>query len=155
MMKRSAGILVYRINNNRLEVLLCHMGGPYWKGIDQGGWSIPKGEMSKEKAIDTAVREFREETSFPIERNSLEFLGSKKQFSKKLVIIFTANCDYDASKAYSNTFQMEWPRKSGKICEFPEMDKAEWIPIEEAKKRILSGQLYFLLKLEEKLKMQD
>lgn len=153
MMKRSAGILVYRIRNNKLEVLLCHMGGPYWKGIDDGGWSIPKGEMSKEKALDTAVREFGEETSFEIEKESLEFLGSKKQYSRKLVIIFTASHDYDASKAYSNTFQLEWPKKSGKICEFPEMDKAEWIPIDEAKRKILSGQIYFLLKLEEKIKI--
>ena len=105
MMKRSAGILVYRIQNKQIEVLLCHMGGPYWQGIDQGGWSIPKGEMTSEKAITTAIREFQEETSFQIEKEKLTFLGSKKQSNNKLVIIFTAMGDYDASKAFSNTFQ--------------------------------------------------
>jgi len=153
-MKRSAGVLVYRIQNEQIEVLLCHMGGPYWQGVDYGGWSIPKGEVQNEKAIDTAVREFQEETSFHIEKQKLTFLGSKKQSSNKLVIIFTATNDYDPRKAYSNTFQIEWPKGSGKISEFPEMDQAEWIPMNDAKKKILKGQIYFLSKLEEKLKKQ-
>lgn len=151
-MKRSAGILVYRVKNDQLEVLLCHMGGPYWKDIDNGGWSIPKGEMKKEKVIDTAIREFQEETSFLVERASLEFLGSKKQPSRKLVTVFTTFHNYDASKAFSNMFQIEWPKGSGKICGFPEMDQAKWFLLEEAKKKILSGQVYFLVKLEERLK---
>ena len=154
MMKRSAGILIYRIQNKQIEVLLCHMGGPYWKGIDEGGWSIPKGEMKNEKAIFTAIREFQEETSFQIEKESLSFLGSKKQSSNKLVIVFTASHDYDSTKAYSNTFQIEWPRGSGKMFEFPEMDRAEWISIVEARRKILKGQVYFLSKLEERLKIQ-
>lgn len=154
MMKRSAGILVYKIQNRQIEVLLCHMGGPYWQGVDDGGWSIPKGEMKDERAISTAIREFQEETSFQIEKESLTFLGSKKQPSNKLVIIFTASNDYDSTKAYSNTFRIEWPKGSGKISEFPEMDQAEWIPIAKAKRKILKGQVYFLSKLEERLKMQ-
>ena len=153
-MKRSAGILVYKIQNRQIEVLLCHMGGPYWQGVDDGGWSIPKGEMKDERAISTAIREFQEETSFQIEKESLTFLGSKKQPSNKLVIIFTASNDYDSTKAYSNTFRIEWPKGSGKISEFPEMDQAEWIPIAKAKRKILKGQVYFLSKLEERLKMQ-
>jgi len=153
-MKRSAGILVYRIQNKQIEVLLCHMGGPYWQGVDQGGWSIPKGEMTSEKAITTAIREFQEETSFQIEKEKLTFLGSKKQSNNKLVIIFTAMGNYDASKAFSNTFQKEWPKGSGKVCEFPEMDRSEWILISDAKRKILKGQVYFLVKLEEMLKIQ-
>ena len=155
MMKRSAGILVYRTQNRQIEVLLCHMGGPYWQEIDNGGWSIPKGEMKDEKAIFTAIREFQEETSFQIKKETLTILGSRKQSSNKLVIIFTSERDYDSTKAYSNKFQLEWPKGSGKITEFPEMDRAEWIPIVEAKRKILKGQVYFLSKLEEKLNSKE
>ena len=154
MMKRSAGIIIYRIQDKKIELLLCHMGGPYWQGVDQGGWSIPKGEMKNEKAMDTAIREFQEETSFQIEKEKLMFLGSKKQSSNKLVIIFTAIGNYDASKAFSNAFQIEWPKGSGKMSEFPEMDRAEWFTSHDAKRKILKGQVYFLLKLEEMLKTQ-
>lgn len=150
-MKKSAGILIYRKKNEKIEVLLCHMGGPYWAGIEKGGWSLPKGEMRKEKAIDTALREFKEETSFLVEREKLEFLGSKRQPSGKFVIMFSSSGDYDASKSYSNTFKKEWPKSSGKIEEFPEMDRADWFEIEKAKDLILSGQVYFLSKLEKKL----
>lgn len=154
MMKRSAGVLNYRIRENQIEVLLCHMGGPYWSGIDAGAWSIPKGEMKEEKAIDTAVREFEEETGFSISRESLQFLGSRKQPSRKLVIVFTSSNDYDASKSYSNTFKKEWSKGSGIYMEFPEMDKAEWMSLSEAKAKILKGQVYFLMKLEQNLKSQ-
>lgn len=152
MMKHSSGILVYRNNNEKIEVLLCHMGGPFWQGIDEGAWSIPKGEYkTSEKAIDTAVREFKEETGFEITKQQLKFLGSKRQASNKLVTIFYTNHDYDASKATSNIFTKEWPKGSGVIKEFPEMDKAKWMNLEEAKKKILKGQIYFLEKLETKL----
>lgn len=151
MLKHSAGILVYKIENQKLKVLLCHMGGPYWQNVDQGAWSIPKGEFRDEKAINAAVREFGEETGFNIESKKLSFLASKKQFSNKLVIIFDVANDFDTTKAKSNTFSMEWPKGSGNIQEFPEMDKAEWFDINEAKQKILEGQVYFLLKLERKL----
>lgn len=151
MMKHSAGILVYKMENNRHKVLLCHMGGPYWKNIDWGGWSIPKGEFKKEKAIDAAIREFQEETGFSVDKDKLSFLGSKKQSTNKLVSIFFTTQDFDVTKSKSNTFLKEWPKGSGNFQEFPEMDRAEWLDIEEAKKKILKGQIYFLTKLEEKL----
>lgn len=151
MMRHSAGVLVYKIENKELKVLLCHMGGPYWQNIDEGAWSIPKGEFKQEKAIQAAVREFQEETSFSIKQEKLFFLGSKKQASNKLVTVFSGMEDFDADQAQSNTFMKEWPKGSGKIQEFPEMDKAAWIPISEAKQKILKGQIYFLLKLEAQL----
>lgn len=150
-MKHSAGILAYKVENEQLKVLLCHMGGPYWQKIDKSGWSIPKGEFKKEKAIDAAVREFKEETGFNIDGNKLEFLGSKKQSNNKLITIFISMCDFDTTKAVSNTFSMEWPKGSGIIQEFPEMNKAEWLNIQEAKLKILKGQVDFLSKLEQKL----
>ncbi len=153
-MKRSAGVLIYRIRKQEIEVLLCHMGGPYWKNIEKGGWSLPKGEIKNEKVIDTAIREFNEETGFQLEKKQLDFLGSKRQPSGKFVVMFMASGDYDATKAYSNTFKKEWPIGSGNICEFPEMDRAEWMSIVEARRKILKGQVYFLSKLEEKLKIQ-
>ena len=151
MMKHSAGILVYKIENNRIKVLLCHMGGPYWQAIDQGAWSIPKGEFRNEKAIHAAVREFHEETGFDIDDKQLTFLGSKKQSNNKLVTVFDVAHNFDATKIKSNTFFKEWPKGSGNIQEFPEMDRAEWFDIGVAKQKILKGQLYFLLKLENKL----
>lgn len=135
VLKKSAGILVYRYQNKKLEVLLCHMGGPYWTGIDKGGWSLPKGELKNEKAIDAAIREFQEETGFIIEKENLRFLGTKKQPSRKLVVVFCGTGDYDPSLFFSNTFKKEWPKGSGKIVEFPEMDKVEWIEIQDAKEK--------------------
>ena len=129
------------------------MGGPYWQNIDEGGWSIPKGEFKKEKAIDAAIREFQEETGFHLDKSGITFLKSKKQSNNKLVTIFTAINVLEVTKATSNTFFMEWPKGSGNIQEFPEMDKAEWLNIEEAKYKILKGQVYFLSKLEEKLRI--
>lgn len=154
-MKKSAGVLIYKMEEDKLKVLLCHMGGPFWEHIDIGGWSIPKGEIKGEKTIDTAVREFNEETGFIIEKTSLEFLSSKKQKSRKLDVIFIATNDYDAKLATSNTFKREYPKGSGVICEFPEMDSADWIELEEAKTKILRGQRYFLEKLEKKLSSKE
>lgn len=151
MMKHSAGILVYKMDNGVPKVLLCHMGGPYWQHIDQGAWSIPKGEFKNEKAIDAAIREFQEETGFDVDRHILKFLGSKKQSNNKLITIFCVTQDFDTTKAKSNTFTKEWPKGSGNIQEFPEMDRAEWLDIEEAKYKILKGQVYFLEKLEKQL----
>ncbi len=153
-MKKSAGILVYHEEDKEIKVLLCHMGGPYWQNIDNGGWSLPKGEVGEEKVIDAAVREFQEETGFTTSKDKLEFLGSKKQSSRKLVIIFSTMNNFDASKAISNTFQKEWPKGSGIIRDFPEMDQAKWFDIETAKEKILKGQRYFLEKLETKLNQE-
>lgn len=150
-MKRSAGVLVYHCEQEELKVLLCHIGGPYWENVDEGGWSIPKGEVGTEKVMDAAIREFQEETSFVVEKNKLEFLGSKRQSNNKLVIIFYTSGFYDETKAKSNTFKKEWPKASGKMQEFPEMDQAKWMSIDEAKQKILKGQQYFLDRLVVKL----
>lgn len=149
MLKKSAGILVYKFDNNILKVLLCHFGGPYWKGIDKGAWAIPKGELSRgESIISAAKREFKEETNLEI-NDELKYLGSRKVSHKKLAIIFYLEKDYNISKCKSNTFKLEYPKDSGKICDFPEMDKYEWMEISKAKEMILDNQLYFLNKLEE------
>ncbi|MCI9234135.1 MAG: NUDIX domain-containing protein [Bacilli bacterium] len=151
-MKRSAGILVYRLRNNKVEVFLEHMGGPYWQKKDEGAWSIPKGEYIEEQAIEAAVREFKEETGFELKKESLDFLASIKQGSQKLVTAFVTCHDFDEKAIKSNMFEMEWPPKSGKMVEFPEMDCAEWFQINDAKKKILKGQIPFLEKLEKYLK---
>lgn len=145
-MKRSAGILPYKIVNGKVYVYLEHPGGPYWENKDL--WSICKGEYSEEKAIDAAIREFAEETGFNLNKTELFFIGSVKLPStKKLVTIFGVNKDLDVTKMKSNTFTLEWPPGSGNISQFPEMDKAGWFEIGEAKKKIFKGQEKILDKL--------
>lgn len=151
-MKRSAGILVYKKEDNDYKVLLAHMGGPYWENVNYGGWSIPKGEFNVgENALKAALREFKEETNIEI-KNNIEFLGSFKVSNKKLVTIFTTEESPDTSNFKSNLFEKEWPPLSGKIEQFPEMDKVEWFTINEAKKVILPNQIWFIEKLYNKLK---
>ncbi len=151
-MKRSAGILTYKIEDNNIKVLLCHFGGPYWEDIDIGGWSLPKGEVNNfEKVIETAEREFEEETNLKI-NTSINYLGSKKISRKKLVIMFYTNTEFNLSYCKSNTFELEYPKGSGKKQFFPEMNKYEWMSIDIAKEKIIKNQLYFLNKLEQKLK---
>jgi len=150
-MKRSAGVLVYRKGEKGIEIFLEHMGGPYWKGKDNGAWSLPKGEYTEETAIEAALREFAEETGYKLKQEELVFLGSNKQSSGKLLTIFMAEHDFDATKIRSNLFELEWPPKSGKIEKFLEMDRAEWFLIEEAKNKILKGQIIFIDKLMEYL----
>lgn len=154
MMKRSAGILPFKIEQNEIYVYLEHPGGPYWQDIDK--WSICKGEYKDEKAIDAAVREFKEETNFSVNKQKVFFLGSKKQqATNKLVIVFAVNQDIDPSMMKSNYFKLEWPPLSGTIQEFPEMDKASWFNINEAKDKIFAGQLIFLNKLVDLLERQN
>lgn len=150
MLKRSAGILPYKYINNKLYVYLEHPGGPYYKNRDI--WSICKGEYTKEKAIDAAIREFREESGKSISKDKLLFLKTHKVNNRKLVTVFITEIDIDPSKMKSNTFTKEYPKNSGKIEEFPEMDKANWFSIDEAYKKIYKSQIPFLLKLEEVLK---
>lgn len=145
-MKRSAGILPYRINDGKIEVYLEHPGGPYWEHKDS--WSICKGEYSNEKAMEAAIREFEEETSFKIREEELFFIGSiKLNATNKLVTIFGVNKDIDESKMKSNTFTLEWPKGSGKIKEFPEMDEGRWFIVSDARKKIFKGQEKILDKL--------
>lgn len=150
-MKKSAGIIAYKVIDNQIYVFLAHMGGPYWKGINT--WSILKGEHDKkEKIINTAIREFKEECGIEASFQNLIYLHSEKQSKNKLVVFFAGETEIDPSKCFSNTFPLEWPKGSGNIQEFPEMDEYRWFKIEEAKKIILKGQKKSLIKLENHLK---
>lgn len=147
-MKLSAGLLLYRNTTGQLEVLLVHPGGPFWKKKDLGAWSIPKGEYNEpEDALTAARREFKEETGMDVNGNFL-VLKPVKQKSGKLVHAFALAADIDAAKIVSNTFPLEWPPKSGKFIQVPEIDKAEWFTIAEAKQKINAAQLQLVDELQ-------
>jgi len=144
MGKKSAGLLMYRRRNRALEVLLVHPGGPFWAKKDAGSWSIPKGEYTPEEdPFGVAKREFLEETGFEA---SGEFkpLTPLRQPSGKIITAWAFEGDCDASSAKSNSFMMEWPPRSGRQQEFPEVDRAEWFSIPMAKEKIIEGQAGFL-----------
>ncbi len=144
MPKMSAGLLMYRRRRGTLEVFLIHPGGPFWQKKDTGSWSIPKGEYEAgENPLETAKREFQEETGF---RASGEFipLTPRKQPGGKTISAWAFRGDGDASAVKSNTFSMEWPPRSGRQREFPEVDRADWFSIPAAKEKILKGQSGFL-----------
>ncbi len=146
-MKLSAGLLLYRNTTGQLEVLLVHPGGPFWKKKDLGAWSIPKGEYNDpEDALTAARREFKEETGMDIDGNFLP-LTPIKQKSGKIVHAFAIAADIDASKIVSNTFPLEWPPKSGKMIDVPEIDKAEWFMLAEARQKINTAQFQLLEEL--------
>jgi len=150
-MKKSAGILVYKKENNTIKVLLCHPGGPYWEGTNFHSWGIPKGELdNNEKVKEAALREFKEETNLDI-KGEIAFLYTKKVSNNKLVTIFFKEQDLDLSNCKSNTFTLEWPKESKKINEYPESDKFEWIDIDKAYEMIFLQQTIFLDKLKESL----
>ena len=152
MGKKSAGLVMYRFKNSILEVFLVHPGGPFWAKKDEGSWSIPKGEYSDEEdPFVVAKREFKEETSYDAEGEFIP-LTPIKQPSKKLISAWAFEGDYDANAVKSNTFQMEWPPKSGKKEEFPEVDRAEWFPTTLAKKKLLKGHIAFIDELCKMLK---
>src|ERR1044071_7853027 len=124
--KKAAGLLLYRRNDSGLEVFLGHPGGPFWAKKDTGAWAIPKGEIEQgEEPLQAAVREFREETGFTIEGNFVP-LTPLKQRGGKLVHAWAVEFDCDAESIQSNCFTMEWPPRSGKHENFPEMDRAQW-----------------------------
>lgn len=150
-MKRSAGILLYKKENENIKVLLCHPGGPYWENTNLHSWGIPKGELDKnEKLKEAAIREFKEETNLDID-NNLIFLYTKKVSNNKLVTIFFKEQDLELSNCKSNTFLLEWPKGSKQIKEYPENDKFEWINLEEAYELIFPQQIIFLDKLKRKV----
>ena len=140
MIKRSAGLLVYRTTNVHPEVFLIHPGGPFFAKKDISVWSIPKGEFDTEEPLTAARREFEEETGFKIAGDFIE-LKPIKQKGGKLVYAWAVEADFDPSKIVSNTFPLEWPPKSGVIKEFPEADRAEWFDVETAKQKINSAQI--------------
>ncbi len=150
----SAGILPYRLKARRLEVLLVHPGGPFWARKDLGSWSIAKGEyVEGEDPLQAALRELFEETGHRPVGPFLP-LARRKQPTGKIIDAWAAESDWDVSRLVSNTFTMEWPKGSGKIREFPEVDRAEWFDIAEAARRILPGQRGFLDELYEKLTVE-
>ena len=155
MVEHSGGILAYKYVEGKLEVMLAHPGGPFWARKDEAAWSIPKGlQETDESILDTAKREFEEETGCKIQTDLLE-LGTIKQPSKKLITIFAVEMEIDVNMVKSNLFEMEWPPKSGNIQKFPENDKAQWFTIEEARKKIFKGQKGFLDRLVDILNYQE
>lgn len=147
MSVHSYGILLYRRTTNQLEVMLVHPGGPFWAGKDAGAWSIPKGlPEGSEPGLETARREFREETGFGVDGKFLE-LGTLRQPSGKIVHAWALESDLDVDRIRSNTFIMEWPRHSGTIREYPEVDTGGWFSLAEARGKISHGQLEFLDRL--------
>jgi predicted NUDIX family NTP pyrophosphohydrolase len=145
----SAGILMYRGTMQSLEVLLVHPGGPFWRNKDTGVWSIPKGEITAgEDPEEVARREFMEEFG-SFAAGPLEPLGEIRQRGGKRVHAFAAKGDLDVGTVVSNTFEMEWPPKSGRLQTFPEVDRAEWVALPVARKKILEGQRPLLDRLEE------
>ena len=140
MVKRSAGLLLFRESAAGLEVLLVHPGGPFWAKKDDGAWSIPKGEFGDdEEALTAAKREFEEEMGAPPAGEFIP-LEPVRQPGGKLVFAWALQADFDTSRLKSNMFSMEWPPKSGRQQEFPEIERAGWFPLELARVKILKGQ---------------
>jgi predicted NUDIX family NTP pyrophosphohydrolase len=147
MPKQSAGILLYRKFNDVLQIFLVHPGGPFWKNKDDGAWSIPKGEYeSDEDPLAAAKREFYEETGQSIDG---EFIALKpiKQKSGKIVQAYLVEGDIDAHNIKSNLFEIEWPPKTGKMQSFPEVDRAGWFTVDEARVKINAGQVGLVVEL--------
>ncbi len=146
--KTSAGILLYRKRNGALEVLLVHPGGPFWARKDAGAWTIPKGEIGEgEEPLDTALREFQEETGI-VPQGACRDLGVIRQAGGKTVHGFALEGDCDSARLRSNTFEMEWPPRSGRRQSFPEVDKAAWYSIDEAHQKINAAQVELLTSLQ-------
>lgn len=150
-MRKSAGLLLYR-RRQELEVFLVHPGGPYWKNKEAGAWTIPKGEFTDEEdPLSAAKREFGEETGSPSPNGNYIELTPVKQKAGKLIYAWAVEGDIDAANITSNTYRQEWPYKSGKWQTFPEVDKAAWFSIAEAKEMINPAQAMMVEELEGKL----
>jgi predicted NUDIX family NTP pyrophosphohydrolase len=147
MKKQSAGLLLYRGSAETLEVFLVHPGGPFWAKKDRGAWSIPKGEyLDDEDPLTAARREFQEETGVAIDGGFIP-LGEVKQAGGKLVKAWTLKHDIDPASLVSSTFVLEWPPRSGKMREFPEVDSWAWFPLDVAASKINAAQREFLTRL--------
>lgn len=144
----SAGLLLHRRGGEAVEVLIGHPGGPFWARKDDGAWSIPKGEYdAREDPWDAARREFAEELGCPAPDGPRLDLGTVKQPSGKVLTVFAVAADLDITGFRSNTFSLEWPRGSGRLREFPELDRVAWLPIPDAHTKLLKGHRIFLDRL--------
>ncbi|MGV7215243.1 NUDIX domain-containing protein [Bradyrhizobium sp. UFLA05-112] len=151
MSLKSAGIIAYRMRPSGIEVLLVHPGGPFWRNKDLGAWSIPKGEyLEGQNAEAAARREFAEELGFELTVPLLE-LGQVKQRGGKIVTAFATKFDIDPQSIRSNTFEIEWPPRSGKRRRFPEVDRAEWFVLDTAHEKINAGQRPLLDRLAQRV----
>ena len=138
----SAGLLLHRRGADGIEVLIAHMGGPFWAKKDDGAWSIPKGEFDEgEEPLAAALREFAEEIGRPAPEGPTVALGEFRQSNGKRVTVFAREADLDASDVRSNHFEMEWPPRSGRVASFPEIDRAEWMTLDRARTRLVKGQV--------------
>jgi predicted NUDIX family NTP pyrophosphohydrolase len=143
--KLSAGLLLYRVRSGVVDVLIAHPGGPFWARKDDGAWSIPKGEyVDGEDPWAAAQREFGEEVGLPLPDGPRIDLTPVKQAGGKVVTAFAVRADLDLAGTHSNTFELEWPRGSGKMREFPEVDRVEWFPVAQARVKLLKSQLPLL-----------
>jgi len=138
--KKSAGILLYRKHQGQMQFLLVHPGGPFWKNKDIGAWSIPKGEYNDdENPLDAAIREFQEETGTLVKGEFTELTPVTLKSGKK-ILAWALEGDMDVTRLTSNTFEIEWPPRSGKFQSIPEVDRAEWFPLESALEKINPAQ---------------
>jgi len=140
MPKTSAALLLFR-RRDGLEVLIAHMGGPFWARKDARAWSIPKGEYTDEEPLAAARREFAEELGSPPPDGDAIDLGVVTQSSGKVVTTYAIESDFDLAGFRSNTFELEWPKGSGRVQEFPEVDRAEWVPEPVAREKLVKGQV--------------
>jgi predicted NUDIX family NTP pyrophosphohydrolase len=152
MPRRSAGILLYRTVHGPLEVLLVHPGGPFYSRKDLGTWGIPKGEYEAgEEPLACAIREFEEELGQPPSNGAMIPLGEIRQQNGKVVTAWGLEGDLDADAIHSNTFTLEWPPRSGKVREFPEIDRAAWLSLHAAAEKIIEAQRPLLERLDDAL----
>ena len=141
-------MLLWRRGATGVEVLLGHMGGPFWARKEDAAWSVPKGEHGPEEdALAAALREFEEELGSPVPATELVPLGSVRQSGGKVLTVWAAEGDLDAGAAVSTTFTLEWPPRSGRVQEFPEIDRAAWVPVDLARTKLVTGQVAFLDRL--------
>jgi predicted NUDIX family NTP pyrophosphohydrolase len=148
--RHSAGILLFRRRDGHLEVLLAHMGGPFWARRDAGAWSLPKGELDEgEEPFAAATREFQEELGVPVPPGEPLPLGTVRQSGGKRVTAWALEGDLDPDTITPGTFEMEWPRGSGAVATFPEVDRVDWFRVDAARERLVAGQRAFLDRLVE------
>src|SRR3954471_9981718 len=150
--RQSAGLLLYRLRDGRSEVFLGHMGGPFWARKDDAAWSVFKGEYADdEDPLLAARREFEEETGSPPPHGAALALGDVRQSSGKRVVAWAIEGDFDPARLASNTFTVEWPPRSGRQAEFPEIDRADWFDLETARRKLVRAQAAFIDRLERAL----